>query len=185
MLSEITEKIVRNCKRMDSLVKNLLTLADIDNIPKNRMQKSSLSSITDNIRRQLLANHSDANLKITHLSGNLTLRVDPDLLELALFNLIDNAAKYSRKPAQIELSTQSNDGFIEIRVRDRGIGIPESDLPHVFERFYTVSKSHARKLGGAGLGLSIVKNIIEKHDGKIRVESKLGAGTTFTVSLPT
>jgi signal transduction histidine kinase len=79
---------------------------------------------------------------------------------------------------------KSQGGEVIIAIQDRGIGIPKDDLPHIFERFYTVDKAHSRRLGGAGLGLSIVQTIIEKHEGTISAASVVGQGTTFTIVLP-
>jgi signal transduction histidine kinase len=109
---------------------------------------------------------------------------DGTLLELAIINLLTNAAKYSKPPARIHITVQKEAEEAKIVIKDQGIGIPAVDLEHIFERFYTVDKAHSRKLGGAGLGLSLVKTIIDKHQGGISVESTLGAGTTFTIQLP-
>ena len=94
-------------------------------------------------------------------------------------NLLENAVKYSKDIPFITITVE--DGLEEIRltIADRGIGIPESDLHHIFDRFYTVDKTHSRKLGGAGLGLSIVKTIIEKHEGTIEAYSSVERGTQF------
>ncbi len=185
MLAAITEKIVRNCERMDNLVKNLLTLADIENIPESRFRECDLISMAENCRHMLLSVYSSAQVTIEKTRDKMTLEADGDLLELAIMNLMHNAAKYSKPPAHIALSiSQVNENEIKITIADKGIGIPPEDLEHIFERFYTVNKAHSRKLGGAGLGLSIVKTIIDKHEGTISAESTLGEGTTFTIILP-
>ncbi len=185
MLSDITEKIVRNCQRMETLVKNLLTLADIENIPKARFQECDIVSLVENCVHVLLTVYPDARVKIDKDREEILVPADPDLLELAIMNLIDNAAKYSRPPAQITITVQQLPDEVKIEISDSGIGIPPENLEHIFERFYTVNKAHSRRLGGAGLGLSIVKTIIEKHDGAITVSSAMGEGTTFTLLLPT
>lgn len=185
-LEEITEKIGRNCERMESLVANLLTLADIDNLPESRFHECDLISLLDNARHTLLTVYPDASVIIEKSSEELTISADSGLLELAFLNLLDNAAKYSPSPAKITIGVDVNRGEDEavVQVQDAGRGIPEEDLPHIFERFYRVDKTHSRRLGGAGLGLSIVKTIITKHDGTIDATSKVGMGTTFTISLP-
>ena len=109
---------------------------------------------------------------------------DPDLLELAMMNLLENGIKYSKPPAHLTIHLRETKNDVIIAIQDRGIGIPTDDIPHIFQRFYTVNKSHSRRLGGAGLGLSIVKTIIDKHEGTISVASELGHGTTFTITLP-
>jgi two-component system phosphate regulon sensor histidine kinase PhoR len=184
MLIDITEKIIRNCHRMDNLVNNLLTLADIENLPPTRFRPCGLISLIENCRHMLLSVYSDAHISIEKNQEEIVVSADADLLELAVMNLLDNAAKYSKPPAQIAVVAELQGDEVSISISDKGIGIPERDLEHVFERFYTVNKAHSRRLGGAGLGLSIVKTIIEKHDGVIAVSSVLGAGTTFTIRLP-
>lgn len=183
MLFDITEKIVRNCQRMDTLVKNLLTLADIENLPEKRFQECDILSLVENCRHYLLSLYPDA---VVSIEGGeyCMIKADPDLLELAILNLFDNAAKYSKPPAQISVIIAEMADEVRVDISDKGMGIPPADLEHVFERFYTVNKAHSRRLGGAGLGLSIVKTIIEKHDGSISVSSTLGEGTTFTLFLP-
>lgn len=183
MLADITEKIVRNCQRMDTLVKNLLTLADIENIPETRFQDCDITSLVENCSHMLHSVYPDATVDIQRGERYL-VAADPDLLELAIMNLLDNAAKYSLPPAHITVKFEPTDDEVKVTISDRGIGIPEEDLEHIFERFYTVDKAHSRRLGGAGLGLSIVKTIIEKHEGSITATSKVGKGTTFTILLP-
>ena len=100
-------------------------------------------------------------------------------------NLLENAVKYSPDPAKITLTIDKGaENTVQLRIKDEGIGIPEKDLPRIFDRFYTVDKARSRKSGGAGLGLSIVKTIIEKHNGRINVDSEVGKGSCFTVALP-
>ncbi len=184
MLADITEKIVRNCQRMDTLVKNLLTLADIENIPETRFQETDLLILLENCRHMLLSVYSEAHVEIHKEKERMLVPADPDLLELAFMNLFDNGAKYSSPPAFIVANVREVGEEVKITITDQGIGIPEEDLDRIFDRFYTVNKAHSRRLGGAGLGLSIVKTIIEKHEGAISASSKLGQGTTFTILLP-
>lgn len=183
MLDEILEKIVRNCKRMDSLVRNLLTLSDIENIPLANHQPCDLGALVEESKRAVLAVHPQANIEIIQ-NAEITAEVDSSILELALINVLDNAVKYSKGPANITvLVGQSGDG-VTVSIQDQGVGIPSQDLEHIFDRFYTVDKAHSRKMGGAGLGLSLVKTIVEKHEGTLHVASILGEGSTFTLSLP-
>jgi two-component system phosphate regulon sensor histidine kinase PhoR len=184
MLADITEKIVRNCQRMDTLVKNLLTLADIENIPETRFQDCDVISLIESCHHMLITVYPDVQVEIKHEKERALVPADPDLLELAFMNLMNNAAKYSNRPSKITITITSAGEEVKIDIADRGIGIPEEDLDHIFERFYTVDKAHSRRLGGAGLGLSIVKTIIEKHEGTISATSTLGKGTTFTILLP-
>jgi two-component system, OmpR family, phosphate regulon sensor histidine kinase PhoR len=184
MVSDITEKIVRNCQRMDNLVKNLLTLADLENIPESRFQECDLGPLMENSKQVVLSIYEDAQIRIEKSKESITVDADPDILELAIINLMDNAAKYSTPPAQITIKIDQVGDEARIIIADKGIGIPAEDIEHIFERFYTVNKAHSRRLGGAGLGLSIVKTIIEKHHGGISASSVLRQGTSFTVTLP-
>lgn len=97
---------------------------------------------------------------------------------------MDNAAKYSQKNPLINIFLKSDKDSLSITIQDNGIGIPTQDLEHLFQRFYTVNKEQSKRLGGSGLGLSIVKTIVQKHLGKIDLESTLGVGTTFTITIP-
>jgi two-component system phosphate regulon sensor histidine kinase PhoR len=109
---------------------------------------------------------------------------DANYLDRALFNLIDNAVKYTREGGEIRLSTGATDGVVTIDVSDNGIGIPLEDQPRIFERFYRVDRSRSREMGGTGLGLSIVKHVVQSHGGTIDVESALGSGSRFSIRLP-
>lgn len=185
IVDEITQKIVLNCQRMASLVKNLLTLADIDNLPHSKLKECSLETLFEESIHQLVSVHPKAEVGVEYqVDKHPSIIADGDLLQLAFLNLLDNAVKYSHPPAHISIIVQNEGEWIKIQIIDKGIGIPEEDLTHIFERFYTVDKARSRSLGGAGLGLSIVQTIIEKHSGKITVESTLGKGSTFTIFLP-
>ena len=106
-------------------------------------------------------------------------------LEQALVNLLDNAVKFNREDGEASLTaTVAGDGKVSIAVSDTGSGIPSSELPRIFERFYRVDRARSRAVGGTGLGLSIVKHVIERMNGTLRVESTIGRGSTFTILLP-
>lgn len=184
MLAEITEKIVRNCARMDTLVKNLLTLADLENIPQTRFQPCDLRVLAENCRHLIHMITPDVQIHIEKTDDRLMVHADADLLELAMMNLLENGIKYSKPPAHLTIHLRESKNEAIIAIEDRGIGIPAEDVPHIFERFYTVNKAHSRRLGGAGLGLSIVKTIIDRHEGTLTVVSEVGKGTTFTITLP-
>jgi two-component system phosphate regulon sensor histidine kinase PhoR len=182
---EMTQKIMKNCQRMANVIKDLLTLADVENLPASRLSKCDLVQLTENCRYMVMEAFPEAQIRIER-SGNQGCQVIADihLLELAIMNLMENAAKYSEKPPRITVLLEDSRDFVRISVSDQGIGIPEADLEHIFDRFYTVNKAHSKKMGGSGLGLSIVQTIVEKHLGSISVRSTLGQGTTFTIVLP-
>ena len=105
-------------------------------------------------------------------------------LNQILYNLTDNAIKYTPEGGHIGIMLTEENGSLVWRVRDDGIGIPEEDQKHIFERFYRVDKARSRETGGTGLGLSIVKQLVAAHGGTISVYSETGKGTEFTVVLP-
>ena len=105
-------------------------------------------------------------------------------LHQVIFNLVSNAIKYSTEGGCINITVRNETDTAALIIEDQGIGISEEDLPLIFERFYRTDCSRNRKTGGAGIGLTIVKAIIQAHDGKIKVESKEGYGSKFTIMLP-
>jgi two-component system phosphate regulon sensor histidine kinase PhoR len=109
---------------------------------------------------------------------------DSEAVSQILSNLMENAIKYTPAGGQISVGALSLGSMVEFFVRDTGIGIPEEDLPRLFERFYRVDKARSRDKGGTGLGLSIVKHILALHDGSITVSSAPGAGSTFRFEIP-
>ena len=115
---------------------------------------------------------------------DLKINANTLLLEQAVFNLIDNAIKYSEPDNTIKITAQESEKEILISVQDNGCGIEQKHLSRLFERFYVVDKSRSRKLGGTGLGLAIVKHIAQLHKGSVSVESTPGKGSTFTIHLP-
>jgi two-component system, OmpR family, phosphate regulon sensor histidine kinase PhoR len=184
--TDVCAKIIRNCVRMESLIRNLLRLADIEGLPRGNLQSVSVSQLVNGCKAMTLSVYADAQIDIVSPPEELFITADPELLELAVTNLLDNAAKYSGPSAQITatISLDPAANMAQIDVTDNGPGIPEEDLSHIFDRFYTVDKAHSRKMGGSGLGLSIVRTIVEKHLGRVAVTSTLGQGTTFTIRLP-
>ena len=185
MLHEITEKIVRTCGRLDTLVKSLLTLADIENLSEKRFHACDVSLLIENCKQMLLSVYPDVQIEMTNNCPRPIVFVDADLLDLAIMNLLENAVKYSQAPAHLSITIdKTGHDTVCIAIQDRGIGIPEKDLPHIFDRFYTVDKARSRKSGGTGLGLSIVKTIIDKHKGSVKVASQVGEGSCFTIMLP-
>ncbi len=109
---------------------------------------------------------------------------DSEAVSQILSNLLDNAIKYTPAGGKITVGAKLVGPMVEFFVRDTGAGIPEEDLPRLFERFYRVDKARSRELGGTGLGLSIVKHLVAAHNGGIRVESAVGQGSTFYFTLP-
>jgi len=102
-----------------------------------------------------------------------------------MVNLLNNAIAYSQEETVVTVSVEEIEEYVEITVRDQGIGIMSSELPRLFERFYRVDRARSRESGGTGLGLAIVKHIAEAHHGTVTVDSEVGVGTVFRIQLPT
>ncbi len=125
----------------------------------------------------------DINLHV-NFPDEILVYVDPGRIQQVIRNLIDNAITYSDEEGEIEIAAETRDKEVKISVKDNGLGIPENDVPHVFDRFYRVDSSRSRETGGSGLGLTIAKEIVEAHGGTIEVNSSEGEGTEFTFTLP-
>jgi len=181
-LDEVLPKILSACDRMDALIKRLLLLADVDQRSIELKEFNLGHVLTQEV---VIFKNLDPKAEI-HYKGPASCMIqgDEDLLKIVFSNLISNGLKYSHEPKSIEVSLKSHKDFYEIRFKDNGIGIPSSDLDKVFERFYRVDKARSRKMGGAGLGLSLVKTIIDKHRATIEVESEMGKGSMFIVKIP-
>lgn len=177
------EIINEEAVKLSNLVIELFTLAKMDennfSIEKEEVHLLPyLKVITEKVLPAL--KESNMNIQI-NCPSNLCLNIDPIRFEQVILNLIDNARKYSEPNTSILIDANEADGRTLIKIKDQGKGIPEKDLPRIFERFYRVDKSRSRALGGSGLGLSIVKQLVEAHGGTISVSSKPNAGTTFEI----
>jgi two-component system OmpR family sensor kinase len=121
---------------------------------------------------------------VTNAQPNVSVRGDTSWIERVILNLLDNAIKFTPDGGQVRISVAAENGEAALRVEDTGIGIPPEALPHIFERFYRAEPSRSKQVEGVGLGLALVKWIVDRHRGRIQVESQPGAGSTFTVWLP-
>ncbi len=183
---EIVEKMVHTCSRLDRVLRSLLTLADVEVGSEDRFSRFELGAVMQECAKQLLTLYPGLHLQLDPIDakGSFWIRGDRELIVLALMNILENGIRYSEPPAQIRMALRKNGNYAALSVIDRGIGIPDSDLSRIFQRFYTVDKERSRKSGGAGLGLSIVQTILEKHQGNIQVLSTVGQGSSFTLQLP-
>jgi two-component system, OmpR family, phosphate regulon sensor histidine kinase PhoR len=187
-LSRILRVMDRHSKRLESLVEDLLTLARLES---GNLDLQLGTVDLSNFFREMIR---DWEKKLTSKHLNMIVDVPPELspirvdrtrLQEALYNLLDNAVKYSRDDGQIRLSARQRDGEIELTVSDDGIGIGKEDLPRIFERFYRADKARSPdKVRGTGLGLAIVKHIAQLHGGRVEADSELGKGTTIRVLIP-
>jgi two-component system phosphate regulon sensor histidine kinase PhoR len=180
------EIVRRNTERLIAIVSDLLVLSELEETGA-RLDKEDVDvqALAGTILRIFEKQARDKGLELTVEAGPVlpTIRADPYEIERLLLNLVDNAVKYTDKGRVTIRLAASADRFT-IEVSDTGIGIDTEHLPHIFERFYVADKSRSKKLGGTGLGLSIAKHIVQAHQGTISVKSRLGEGSTFTVSLP-
>ena len=187
-LTRILRIMERHSDRLELLVEDLLTLAQLESgNPNLQMGTLDLSSFLPEMIRdwekKLTSKH--LNMSVDVPPDLLPIRVDRTRLQQALYNLLDNAVKYSRQRGEIRLSARQRDGEIELTVSDDGIGITKEDLPRIFERFYRADKARSPdKIRGTGLGLAIVKHIAQLHGGRVEAESELDKGTTIRVVLP-
>ncbi len=165
---------------INKLAEDILALSEID-LKKTEEIKTLAPVNLTKIAQQAIKYHLGLNCKINLIkTEDITTDANADLLLMAISNLLSNAVKYSKSDKiDVIISKEKNTATIEIK--DYGIGIKKEHLPHIFERFYTIDKSRSKEKGGSGLGLSIVKNIIELHNWNITVESKLNKGTSFKI----
>ena len=187
-LTRILRVMERHSNRLELLVEDLLTLARLES------ENADLQLANLDLRSFFGEMIHDWEKKLTNKQLNIILDVPPELspirvdrtrLQEALYNLLDNAVKYSREHGEIRLVGRQRDGEIELAVSDEGIGIAKEDLPRIFERFYRADKARSPdKVRGTGLGLAIVKHIAQLHGGRVEAESELEKGTTIRVILP-
>jgi len=184
--AEILGEIVEESGRMTRMVEDLLFLARSDSaaVPLD-LEPVPVASFLAEVagRADVLARERGAELEV-ELSGEGELEIDRGRVEQAILILVDNAAKYGQPDGRVTLTSATASGELCVTVADRGPGIPEFELPHVFERFYRVDKTRARKQGGTGLGLPIAKTIVEVHGGHIEAESRVGEGTRMSIRFP-
>lgn len=180
--------IERNSNRLKVLVDDVLSLAAIENLRSAKVinqDKIRIAKVVDVAALVCAPKAESKNISINYDKDcAFCVAGDSNLLEQVFINLIDNAVKYSDPDSSISIEFLSRPGKYLVLVRDQGIGIASEHLPRLFERFYRVDKARSRQLGGTGLGLAIVKHIIKLHKGSISVNSTVGQGSTFTVSLP-
>jgi two-component system phosphate regulon sensor histidine kinase PhoR len=172
--------------RLSRITEDLLKLASLES-DKVRFEPK-LYRLDKQIRSLILAcepqwMNKEINMRVS--LDEVTINADEDLLSQVWINLIHNSIKFTPEGGQVHAELHQQNSQIKFKITDTGLGISEGDQARVFERFYKADKSRTRSGGGSGLGLSIAKKIVDIHKGTIEVESKVGAGTTFSVSLPT
>jgi two-component system phosphate regulon sensor histidine kinase PhoR len=184
------EQIAGQSERLHHLILDLLSLARIESgselfdfaaVPVDPVVHAALDRLRPRAESRQQA------ISATAPKGSpepIAVWADTEAVEQILDNLLDNALKYTPEGGRIDVVWEADERNVTIEVRDTGIGIPEADLPRIFERFYRVDKARSRELGGTGLGLAIVKHLVQGMHGTVRASSIVGVGTTFTLSLP-
>ena len=174
-----------NALRMERLIDDLLELSRAESgAAPLEEEETSLSAFLSRVANQHGISAKQAGKTMVVEAGGGALRADLRNLALALSNLVDNALKYGKEGGRVTLSGRFEQDACLLEVADDGPGISAEHLPRIFERFFRVDRGRSRELGGTGLGLSIAKHIVESQGGTIRVESRLGVGTRFTIRIP-
>lgn len=181
--------IRQNAERLGRLIADLMTISRLE-LKTQKFQfafyrvNPLLSEAVDSMLP--VAAKKNVSLQLAPADTPAEVFCDSEAVQQVLINLLDNAVKYTPEGGSITVGArQSGPDFVEIYVRDTGIGIPAEDLPRLFERFYRVDKARSRELGGTGLGLAIVKHLVRAQGGSVRVESAVNQGTEFSFTLPT
>ncbi len=183
---KFAKKIGEESQRLARLTNDIIRLSVVQSLDADAL--SEATKVRDMVQSavdaaQGLADARDVTVKVKKFRGVKVLG-NKELLNIAISNLVSNAINYSHEGGQVGIGVDVRDATVEINVSDNGVGIPEDELPRVFERFYRTDPARQRNTGGTGLGLAIVKHIVQGHGGDVRVWSQVGKGTTFTVILP-
>ncbi|CCJ33376.1 two-component system histidine kinase PnpS [Caloramator australicus] len=174
-------------ERLTRLINDILTLSELENKEYAlNFEKLNVIEILEEIKYIMkpLAESKNIEIYLEKECEDIYVHGDRDKFKQMLINLLDNAIKYTNEGGKVKIILEKSTNEVIISVIDNGIGIPKEHLPRLFERFYRVDKARSRSLGGTGLGLAIVKHVVNLMQGKIDVESKVGEGTTFKITLP-
>ena len=185
--AEVFAILDKHSQRLNALIEDLLILARLESRQETlRPEKIAVEEFLRAVSADWADKIAKKNLALTLdvAAGLPPLFADRLRLDQVLGNLLENAVKYTGPGGKIRLGAAQVGEEMELRVEDSGLGIPPTDLPHIFERFYRADKARTREQGGTGLGLSIVKHIVQMHGGTVAAESTYGAGTTVIVHLP-
>jgi two-component system, OmpR family, phosphate regulon sensor histidine kinase PhoR len=183
---EFVDKVL---KKIDVLLKLINDLLDVAKIEAGKYVRAHVPTDIGQIIEEMVAfmepRAKEQGLTLTYVCQDLKpIQADPKGIEEVLNNLLSNAINYSPDGGQVAITARGTSGYVEVKIQDTGIGIPQEELPKIFDKFYRVKHPKTRNVMGTGLGLSIVKGVVEAHRGSIDVESVLGQGTTFRILLP-
>ena len=184
VLRRLATRIHNESLRLAEIVDELLLLSSIENVKSLQKATVDLHAVVAYVFEQLQPLAEERSIALLHRKGSPEVSVTGDFRQLAsaISNLVDNAIKYSEDGSTVEVMVRCHNDRPEVLVTDSGIGIPSKDLDRIFERFYRVDHARSRETGGNGLGLSIVRHIAYNHDADVVVDSRLGEGSTFTLT---
>jgi two-component system OmpR family sensor kinase len=183
-LNKALRSMYGESERINKLVYDLLQLAQLDRSPHIRLEARDLSRIVEEMEPQLRILAGERKL-IMELNGQVVIPMDQDKMKQIVLNLFHNAVQHTDPmDGRIRIVTSTTELGAELTILDNGSGIADEHLPHLFDRFYRIETSRARKFGGAGLGLSITRALVELHGGSVNVKSRLEEGSSFTVFFP-
>ena len=185
MVKEFVGDIGNEADRLNRMTQKLLSLTRIESEEDGDCEIVFLSPTVERVIRMLtgIAEENQIRIHTNIIQDSPILIIEDDLYQI-IFNLVENGIKYNIPSGSLTVILDRQDENAVIQVKDTGVGIPPESVGHVFERFYRVDKARSRKSGGSGLGLSIVRNMVERNGGKISVESTVGEGSIFTLTFP-
>jgi two-component system sensor histidine kinase SenX3 len=182
----LANRMTNEALRVGRIIDDLLALSRIEAEEQPVREPVQVDAVVadalDHVRS--LAEANDITIDVSGVGHRHSVRGDRRQLVSAVANLLENACKYSDAGSTVAVTSEADGTWVEIAVRDEGIGIPSADLERVFERFYRVDRARSRATGGTGLGLAIVRHVAGNHRGDVRVTSREGEGSTFTLRLP-
>ncbi|MGH9002448.1 MAG: sensor histidine kinase [Acidimicrobiia bacterium] len=186
LLRRLADRVLHEAERLERTVEDLLDLSILEaqEAPHRDLVPVALLMVEAAERMAGSAEAAGIPIELAEPAEDIVVSCDRRQVTSALFNLLDNAVKYSEEGGKVEFACEVSGFAVSISVRDYGIGIPGGDLERIFERFYRVDRTRSRATGGTGLGLSIVRHVAQAHGGEVSVHSEEGAGSTFSLKLP-
>lgn len=176
--------IYKQSTNLQRLIDDLLKISKLEANESIIIEELSIDKLGDEVCDDLAIEIKNKNLNLVKDFDRVKAKVNGEMIKEAMMNLLTNAIKYNRDGGEIKFKIAKEDGNVLVQISDNGIGIEEELLDRIFERFYVVDNSRSKKISSTGLGLSIVKHIVEAHGGRIEVTSEIGKGSTFTIYLP-
>ena len=185
MTREFVSDIGHEAERLSRITEDLLLLTRLDSGILPHADPEDVNEVLERVLRMIELLAEERGVTITsQVEDGCRVRATQDEIQQVIYNLLDNAVKYSRDWGRVEVSLRRDNGWVVFTVADNGVGIPVEDLPRIFERFYRVDKARSREAGGTGLGLSIVREMVKRRKGTITAANRVEGGAIFTVCWP-